>query len=110
MEGRMRTASTLGPALPAVFALLLGTLASAGAPAAPAPPLLPATAYAVPKELTNQGSGYFAIIEGLNGKLYVGTAKYGVNAYLVEFDPKTAEMKVVVDCHKEIGTTATGFA
>ena len=67
-------------------------------------------AYALPKELTNQGSGYFAIVTGKNGKLYIGTAKYGVNAYLVEFDPKTEKMQVVVDCHKEIGTDVKGFA
>lgn len=71
---------------------------------------LQATAVAVPKETTNQGSGYFSIVPGKNGKVYIGTAKYGVNAYLVEFDPKTQKMKVVVDCQKEIGTNATGFA
>ncbi|GIW78418.1 MAG: hypothetical protein KatS3mg105_0225 [Gemmatales bacterium] len=68
------------------------------------------TAYAIPKWTTNQGSGYFSIVCGKNGKLYIGTAKYGVNAYLVEFDPASKTMKVVVDCHKEIGTKATGFA
>jgi outer membrane protein assembly factor BamB len=71
---------------------------------------LPATAYAIPKETTNQGSGYFSIVAGKNGKLYIGTAKYGVGSYLVEFDPATQQMKVVVDTQKEIGTTATGFA
>src|SRR5690348_11867880 len=69
-----------------------------------------ATAYAIPKETTNQGSGYFSIVTGKNGRLYIGTAKYGVGSYLVEFDPKTKQMRVVVDTHKEIGTTATGFA
>ncbi|MBW3540329.1 MAG: hypothetical protein KY476_08665, partial [Planctomycetes bacterium] len=68
------------------------------------------TAYAIPKETTSEGSGYFAIVQGKNGKLYIGTAKYRHNAYLVEFDPQTKAMKVVVDCHKEIGTDATGFA
>ncbi len=76
----------------------------------PSPRWLQATAFAIPKETTNQGSGYFSIVPGLNGRLYIGTAKYGVNAYLVEFDPTTKAMKIVVDCHKEIGTTATGFA
>jgi sugar lactone lactonase YvrE len=71
---------------------------------------LDATAYAIPKETTNQGSGYFSIVTGKNNKLYVGTAKYGVSSYLVEFDPKTEKMKVVVDTMKEIGSTATGFA
>ena len=68
------------------------------------------TAYAVPAETTSEQSGYFSIVEGKNKHLYIGTAKYGVNAYLVEFDPATKKMKVVVDAQKEIGTTATGFA
>jgi hypothetical protein len=80
-------------------------LASAADPA-----WLQATAYAVPKDTTNQGSGYFSIVCGQNGKLYIGTAKYGVNAYLVEFDPATKQMRVVVDCMKEIGGDAKGFA
>src|SRR2546423_13460990 len=72
-------------------------------------PWLKANAYAVPKETTNQGSGYFSIVTGLDGRLYIGTAKYGVGSYLVEFDPKAKKMKVVVDTHKEIGTNLTGF-
>lgn len=71
---------------------------------------LPATAYAIPKETTNQGSGYFSIVTGKNDRLYIGTAKYGVNSYLVEFEPVQKKMRVVVDTHKEIGTSATGFA
>ena len=78
--------------------------------AEPAPHWLTSTAYAIPKETTNQGSGYFSIVTGKNGRIYIGTAKYGVGSYLVEFDPPTGAMKVVVDTHKEIGTTATGFA
>ena len=68
------------------------------------------TAYAVPVETTSEQSGYFSIVEGKDGRIYIGTAKYGANAYLVEFDPATKQMKVVVDAQKEIGTTATGFA
>ena len=68
------------------------------------------TAYAIPKETTTEGSGYFSIVEGKNGRLYVGTAKYGFNAFLVEFDPQAKAMQVVVDCMREIGSTATGFA
>jgi sugar lactone lactonase YvrE len=67
-------------------------------------------AYHIPSEFTNQESGYFAIIEGKNGKVYVGCAKYGVNAYLVEFDPATAAIKMVVDVHRVIGSMARGFA
>ena len=68
------------------------------------------TATAVPEATTSEQSGYFSIVEGKNGRLYVGTAKYGANAFLVEFDPLTRQMKVVVDAQKAIGTTATGFA
>jgi sugar lactone lactonase YvrE len=92
------------------FALAL--LAVAPLPAAdPAPGRwLPATAYVVPKETAPEGEGYFSIIEGHNGKLYIGTHANAVNCWLVEFDPKTKEMKIVVDAHKAIGTTAKGFA
>jgi hypothetical protein len=69
-----------------------------------------ATAFAIPKETTNHGTGYFSLVTGKNGRLYVGAAKYGVGASLVEFDPGTREMKIVCETHKAIGTTATGFA
>jgi hypothetical protein len=70
---------------------------------------VPATAHAVPKETAPEGEGYFSIIEGKNRKLYVGTHANGVNAWLVEFDPAAKTMKVVVDCHKAIGTDLKGF-
>lgn len=83
-------------------------------PGQAAEPIMPhwvwTKAHAIPKETTSEGSGYFSIVEGQNGKLYIGTAKYRHNAYLVEFDPKTKQMKIVVDAHKEIKTDATGFA
>lgn len=91
--------------------LLLTTLATT---AFAAPPhrdqWLKTTAYALPKETTSEGSGYFSIVEGKNHKLYIGTAKYGSNAYLVEFDPETKKQTIVVDAQKEIGKQATGFA
>ena len=68
------------------------------------------TAHAIPKETTTEGSGYFSIIEGHNGRIYIGTAKYGFNCFLVEFDRSTNGMRVVLDAHQEIGTNATGFA
>ncbi|HTN77184.1 MAG TPA: hypothetical protein VL096_18115 [Pirellulaceae bacterium] len=71
---------------------------------------LKSVAHALPKETTSEGSGYFSIIEGLDHKLYIGTAKYGSNAYLVRFDPTDKSMRVVLDAQKEIGTAATGFA
>ncbi|MCE9566790.1 MAG: DUF4838 domain-containing protein [Planctomycetes bacterium] len=74
-----------------------------------APKWVPATVHVIPKETAPEGEGYFSIIEGKNGKLYVGTHANGVNSWLVEFDPKTKQMKVVVDCHKAIGTDLKGF-
>lgn len=73
---------------------------------------LKAKAFHVPPETTTEESGYFALCEGRNGKIYVGTAAYGRNAYLVEFDPATEEMRVVVDAHKAIGLPLepTGYA
>jgi hypothetical protein len=67
-------------------------------------------AHAIPKETTSEESGYFSIIEGNNGKIYIGTSKYGDNAYLVEFEPKMETMKIVVDAEKEIGVDRKGFA
>lgn len=67
-------------------------------------------AYHVPSEYTNQESGYFSIIEGKNGNVYIGTAKYGVNAYLIEFNPRSAIMQMVVDVHRAIGNFLKGFA
>ncbi len=64
----------------------------------------------IPSEYTNQESGYFSIVEGLNGRVYVGCAKYGVNAYLVEFDPVSAAIRLVVDVHRVLRTMVTGFA
>jgi hypothetical protein len=61
-------------------------------------------------ETTTDESGYFSIIEGKNGRIYVGTAKYDYNAYLVEFNPKTNEQKIVIDTDKLNHLTATGYA
>jgi hypothetical protein len=71
---------------------------------------VPSTAHAIPKETAPEGEGYFAIVEGHNGRLYIGTHANAVNAWLVEFDPAGAKMRSVVDCHKAIGTNAKGFA
>jgi sugar lactone lactonase YvrE len=68
------------------------------------------TAYRIPAELTSEESGYFSIVEGKNGHIYVGTAKYGDNGFLVDFDPATKQMEVVVDAEKEIGVDRKGFA
>ena len=67
-------------------------------------------AYHIPSEFTNQESGYFSIIEGKNNKLYIGCAKYGVNAYLVEFNPINGVMQMVVDVQRVIMSMLRGFA
>lgn len=70
---------------------------------------LPSTATVVPKHTATDGEGYFAIVEGLNKRLYIGTHANAVNSWLVEFDPAKDAMRVVVDCHKAIGIDLLGF-
>jgi hypothetical protein len=73
---------------------------------------LPAKAYHVPPETTTEESGYFSLCEGKNGRIYIGTAAYGRDSYLVEFDPATEKMRVVLDTHKLVGLPLepTGYA
>ena len=73
---------------------------------------LPAKAYYIPPETTTEESGYFALSEGKNGRIYIGSAAYGRNSYLVEFDPTTEKMRVVLDVHKLVGLPLepTGYA
>ena len=89
------------------------SIAPAVAPVKPlkAPfPYVQGTAYHILPETTSEESGYFSIVEGHNGRVYVGTSKYNHNGYLVEFDPKTQVQKIVIDVHKVNGLTATGYA
>ena len=58
------------------------------------------TAHHVLPETHSDESGYFSLCEGNDGRIYVGTAKYGENAYLVEFDSVTGKQRIVVDAHK----------
>ena len=95
------------------FAFLLAFLVSLLSGTAAAPfPYVTAKAFHIPPETTTEESGYFSLCEGLNGKIYVGTAAYGRNAYLVEFDPATEKLRIVLDVHKLVGLplTATGYA
>ncbi|MCX7705492.1 MAG: hypothetical protein N2115_04455 [bacterium] len=69
-----------------------------------------AKAYHVLPETHNNESGYFSLCEGLDGKIYIGTAKYNENSYLVEFDPYTEKQKIVIDTHKVCGIDAKGYA
>jgi sugar lactone lactonase YvrE len=64
----------------------------------------------IPSHYTNQESGYFSIVAGHNNRVYVGAAKYGVNAYLVEFNPLNSVMRMVMDVHQVIMQFLTGFA
>src|SRR5262245_64827327 len=71
-----------------------------------------AKAFHIPPETTTEESGYFSLCEGHNGKIYVGTAAYGRDSFLVEFDPATEKMRIVLDTHKLVGLplTPTGYA
>lgn len=117
LAGFALTGFALALALPTAMAELAG----AAEPAAAAGPTggvesavsrqwLWSRAQAIPAETTSEQSGYFSIVEGRNGRIYVGTAKYGDNAYLVEFDPRADKMAIVVDAEKEIGVDRRGFA
>ncbi len=87
-------------------ALLCAALAAGGT----APKLLWGKAYHILPETHSDESGYFSLCEGKNGRIYIGTAKYGQNAFLVEFDPATEKQRVVIDTHKLCGLDATGYA
>ena len=77
----------------------------------PAPfPYVWGKAYHILPQTHSDESGYFSLCEGLDGKLYIGTAKYGENSFLVEFDPKTEQQRIVIDTHKVCGLEATGYA
>jgi hypothetical protein len=71
-----------------------------------------AKAYHIPPETTTEESGYFSLCEGKNGRIYIGCAAYGRNSYLVEFDPATEKMRIVLDTHKLVGLPLepTGYA
>src|SRR5436853_5735303 len=71
---------------------------------------VPATAYHILPETTSEESGYFSLCEGLDSSIYVGTAKYNANAFLVQFDPRTEKQRIVLDTNKVCGLTATGYA
>jgi hypothetical protein len=95
--------------IPLLLSLACSALVTAAWSAPQPKRWLPATAYAVPKETAPEGEGYFSIIEGHNGRLYIGTHFNATNAWLVEFDPKSGRMVPVVDTMKAIGSAATGF-
>src|SRR6059058_2728238 len=87
-------------------------LFAAAQPAKAPFPYVQAKAFHIPPETTTEESGYFSLCEGRNGKIYIGTAAYGRNSYLVEFDPATERMRIVLDTHKLVGLplAPTGYA
>ncbi|HVF09632.1 MAG TPA: hypothetical protein VNA16_02460, partial [Abditibacteriaceae bacterium] len=90
-----------------------GVLAQDAEPkAAPQAPFkyVPGKAYHILPETHSDESGYKSIVEGLDGKIYVGTAKYNINSFLVQFDPKTEIQKIVIDTNKVTGTEGRGYA
>src|SRR5262252_8034135 len=101
-EGRgISRRSLVKGALATAGGLVLSPAVSFAAPQQKAPfPYVQARAFHIPPETTTEESGYFSLCEGRNGKIYIGTAAYGRNAYLVEFDPATEKMRIVLDTHK----------
>jgi hypothetical protein len=100
-------------------ALLLVQATVRGAEASPTAKQRPASlkylwakAYHIPPQTTTEESGYFSLCEGKNGRIYVGCAAYGRNSYLVELDPATDKMRIVLDTHKLVGLPLepTGYA
>ncbi len=91
------------------FLAALSLLAAASVFAEP-PAYVPAMAFHILPETTSDESGYFSLSESLDGAIHVGTAKYNHNAFLVEFDPRTGQQRIVLDTNKTCGLTATGNA
>ena len=91
-------------------ALCCGSVFRPSVHAAEPPPYVLATAHYILPETTSEESGYFSLSESLDGMIHVGSAKYGHNSFLVEFDPRTGKQRVVLDTHKTCGLTATGYA
>ena len=73
-------------------------------------PYVWAKAHPICSYTTSDESGYFSLCEGRNGKIYIGTAQYNYNSYLVEFDPRTEQQRIVIDTRKLCGLTESGYA
>ncbi|NLF22098.1 MAG: hypothetical protein GX590_02965 [Lentisphaerae bacterium] len=89
--------------------LLLQTRGRAADEEAPAN-RLPATAFRILEGTHNRESAYASLAVARSGRVYVGPAVYGTNAYLVELDPASGAQRIVVDTRKLCGLEATGFA
>ncbi len=55
-------------------------------------PKLPCRVVFAPEGTTTDGSGYTALAVGLDGKVYVGSARYGGYGWLLVFDPRTGSL------------------
>ncbi len=88
---------------------LLAILALAQDPKAPFDYVWGEATHVLP-ETTSEESGYFSLCEGIDGRIYIGTSKYGENAYLVEFEPRTGKQRIVLDTNAVCGLTAKGYA
>jgi outer membrane protein assembly factor BamB len=73
-------------------------------------PYVRGQAYHVLPGTTSEESGYFSLCEGLDGRVYVGTAKYGENSFLVEFDPRSGKQRIVLDTNQVCGASGKGYA
>ena len=73
-------------------------------------PYVQARAWHVLTGTHSEQSGYFSLSEAHDGRVHIGTAKYGHNAYLVEFDPRTERQRIVIDAHRDLGLSDTGYA
>ena len=97
------------PRTPTVLLIVLACLTPSPVQAGK-PGYVWAKAWHILPETHSDESGYFSLCEGLDGTLYVGTAKYGENAFLVAFDPRTEKQRIVIDTRKLCGLQATGYA
>lgn len=91
----------------AAFSLMIRP--SSGTEKAPFPYVWGTATHVLP-ETTSEESGYFSLCEGLNHKIYVGAAKYDVDAYLIEFDPVTRSQRIAMDVNNVCSLSATGYA
>jgi hypothetical protein len=75
------------------------------------PRKLPCRIVFAPAGTTTEGSGYTAIRVGLDGKVYVGAARYGGYAWLLRFDPATKSlfMEKVVNLRQLTGENLKGI-
>jgi hypothetical protein len=64
-----------------------------------------------PQGTTTDGSGYTALAVGLDGTVYVGSARYGGYAYLLRFDPRRQPtfMEIVVNVQQLVGEFLSGI-